>query len=365
MTTTEKVDEEEEEEDAVMEEEEVEEVLQTTSGSRGVAVTSSFSDIHPDFTLTKVFVEDGKSSDDVMDDEEELDGDLAAAATTTTTTTTTRAEETTLPRYQRNVFLATDTVGNGDLVLCIFMPNDNKQQLGNDEVAEPAILRCYSLNLSSSSSSKDDNKQKNDAPVFVDSVSHVKDVACSSAQPIQSIPIPLKPFSRKGEKGHRSSSRFQSKDVTTLATDILVVQTNNANGGGDEPRLCLFRAGSIHVVDFALPKSMMQSQTFQGFHCVGLENAVGNRVDIKLVKADDDTSQTTKIVRSEITLVVHASPVAETALCAIESALGTDGDDEGSATLPLLIRADCIRLLQQMWSSDKDGDAPSGVEDIA
>eukprot|EP00985_Skeletonema_marinoi_P000548 scaffold206_cov147-Skeletonema_marinoi.AAC.1 len=211
MTTTEKID--EEEEDAVMEEEEEEEeeVLQTTSGSRGVAVTSSFSDIHPDFTLTKVFVEDdGKSSDDVMDDEEELDGDLAAAITTTK-----RAGEKALPRYQRNVFLATDTVGNGDLVLCIFMPNDNKQQLGNDDVAEPAILRCYSLNLSSLSSlssSKDDNKQNNDAPVLVDSVSHVKDVACSSAQPVQSIPIPLKPFSRKGDKGHRSSSRFQSKD---------------------------------------------------------------------------------------------------------------------------------------------------------
>jgi len=337
---------------------------------------SSFSDIHPDFTLTKVFVEeDGNNNDDLMDDEELDGGDDDLAATTTTTTTTTKSSgEKTLrqhhhqqqQRYQRNVFLATDTVGNGDLILCIFMPDDKKQKKqqqqenmiedgDNNVVVEPALLRCYSLNLSN---------ENNDAPILVDSVSHVMDVACSSAHPVQSIPIPLKPFSRNnGNRGHRTSSRFQSMDVNTLARDILVIQNhkNGDNGGDESSRLRLLRAGSIHIVDFALPQSMMQSQTFEGYHCVGLENAVGNRVDIKLAKAE---SAEMKIVRSEITLVVHASPVTETALCAIESALATDGDEE-SVTLPLLIRADCIRLLQQMWSSDDDGDVPSGVEDIA
>ena len=355
--TTEKEEGEEVVEMAVEEEEELEEeedVIQTANNN-GVAVTSSFSDIHPDFTLTRVFVEDGGRRDDLMDGEEELDDDLVV-------TTTKHAEEkvvsSSLPRYERNVFLATDTVGNGDLILCIFMPNDTKQQLGNTDV-EPALLRCYSLNLSPS---RDDKKQKNDAPILIDSVSHVVDVACSSAQPVQSIPIPLKSFSRQCDKGHRSSSRFQSKDVTTLARDILVIQKNNDKGGEHQSKLRLFRAGSIHIVDFALPKSMMQSDTFQGFHCVGLKNAVGNRIDIKLVKVNE-TSQT-KIVRSEITLIVHASPVSETALRAIESSLGTDGDEE-SSTLPLLIRADCMRLLQQMWSSDGDNNMPSGVEDIA
>ena len=340
-------------------------VLQTSIGSSRGAVVSSFSDIHPDFTMTKVFVEDGRNNKDdlIMDEVEDLDDDDLAVITTTTTTTT-RDGEKLPPLYQRNVFLATDSVGNGDLILCIFMPNDNKQQQQQQDgnvVDEPAFLRCYSLNLSSSSSSsKGDDNQNNDSPILVDSVSHVTDVACSSAQPIQSIPIPLKPFSRKGDDGgHRTSSRFQSMDVNTLARDILVIQSNN----GDESRLRLFRAGFIHIVDFALPKSMIQTETFQGFHCVGLENAVGNRVDIKLVKAED-TAMETKIVRSEVTLVVHASPVTETALCAIESALVTNGDEE-SVTLPLLIRADCVRFLQQMWSSDNDVDVPSGVEDIA
>ena len=370
-----------------------EEIMQTSligsssgssSTSRGVAALApSFSDIHPDFTLTRVFVEDRNDPmDEEFDvDEEDLGADLRA--TITTKNTREKISSSPLSRYQRNLFFATDQGGNGDLILCIFMPNEsNKQQqdklLESSNAVEPAILRCYSLHLSSASLTKendDENDKNDDAPLtLVDSVSHVMDVACSSAQPIQAIPTTLKPFARKSDdKVVRTSSRSQKIDVNTLARDILVVQncSDEKTGGSvveSSRRLRLFRAGTIHIVDFSLPKSMIQSQKMEGFHYGGLDNAVGNRVDIKLVKAEEvDKKQviTTKIVRSEISLVVHA-----TALCAIESALVSSKGGGESATLPLLIRADCARLLQQMWSSsdNANGDGtniPSGVEDIA
>ncbi|KAL7459488.1 hypothetical protein ACHAWC_011170 [Mediolabrus comicus] len=336
------------------------------SSSEGVApaVVSSFSDIHPDFTLTCIFEED--EINDPMDEDAGDNNQLAGGdglVETITVKESARENSSSLSlRYRRNVFLATDQVGNGDLILCIFMPNDDskKQQrnkVENDSVVEPAILRCYSLHLSSS----------------IDSVSHVRDVACSSAQPVQSIPLPLKPFSSAVDKGaSRTSSRFQEEDVNTLANDILVLQ--NYNDVGDEStRLRLFRAGTSHIVDFTLPKSMLDSTTLKGYHYAGLDNAVGNRVDIKLVKAKEEggfnSSVMTKIVRSEVTLVVHASPVTETALSAIASALVSDNMDEDTNSLPLLIRADCARLLQQIGlSSDNTNDytcLPSGVEDIA
>lgn len=284
----------------------------TTACDEGVPL--SLSDIHPDFNMSLLFVEEGDAHN--------------------ATTSAMVVDESNDCRYQRHVFLATDELGRGDLVLCVFMPNNGKSDQSNDE---PAILRCYSLGIP-------DPFHDNHNSLSIASVSHSVDLPCSSAEPIKSIPIPLRPFSTKNG---RSTSRFHSVDVNTMACDVLVLHKNGSVGmeGEKGTTLSLYRAGATRVVDFVLPKDICD-----GHQVLKLDNSVGNRADVVLREGDKQEDRILT-VRASFSLIMHTSPVTEMALRAIESSLVQNRSDHASV-LPLLIRADCAYLFQHLWSDD-------------
>ena len=370
------------------------------------SVPSSFSDIHPEYSMKKLFV--------VKDDYEDVNDPVAAKAEGVDDTnmdmlyqldsnnnggkmknTKERGKKKNMV-YQRHVFLATDLYGMGDLVLCMFVPNNNSQSRAasrrQDDVTdivmdqegeevgggwkglgssnnsvEPALLRCYSLHLSTTKNNdvaatltqqQHGVLQKSSVAVSIESVSHLVDLPCTSAQPVQSIPIPLAPFALNNDddegvsKRTRSTGRFHSSDRDTMSTDILVVQQYPQYARSTpSPKIGLYRAGAIHVCDFSVPKSTLDnvcssSSTSWSSSIVQLSNAVSNRVDVhyhindgssissneKEEEYDGDERQsrqqrsftskattTEVIVRASFSLVMNSSSIAETALRAIES----------------------------------------------
>lgn len=397
-----------------------------------------FSYIHPYFTLTKLFVEDDahflRPSCPLPPPPDLRVADISASAASAADAAGTNDDDDSdggimIKRYQRHVFLATDMLGKGDLVLCLFMPNnylkpkndENITQNAENEVRDdcsvkrigsPAILRCYSLVCC--------NNQRE--VVSIQSVSHLDDLPCSSAQPVQSIPIPQSPFSWRvsGEGGCNNSSRkrtsrFHNFDRDTSATDILilrqqcVVNDDLQNDVYDDDidskkrfTLGLYRAGAIHITDFTIPRSSLDviclSSVKPAF--VQLDNAVENRVDIRFLLAADNSNGVegggdkrrkqichhrpkTAVIRASFSLLMHTSSIAETALRAIESSLvhcyrqanyltaaaqpkvlqsqhqpirydsfRSEGFPVSMLVtiLPLLIRADAVRLFQQKTS---------------
>ena len=162
----------------------------------------------------------------------------------------------------------------------------------------------------------------------------------------------------------------------------------------------LYRAGAVHITDFAIPQSSLDAICKTTF--VRLENAVENRVDIRFLLTADDSNDvngkeggkgrkqecphgpTVAILRASFSLLMHTSSIAETALRAIESSLvhcscqanyltatayskvlpsqyqpirndsfGLEGFHMSMLVtiLPILIRADAVRLFQQTTSS--------------
>ena len=413
----------------------------------GGEVPSRFSYIHPHFTLSKLFVEDDAMFQlpsrpphppspplyrphphphPPISSVVNADSAAAAAAAAGTNYDDDSDGGSTMKRYQRHVFLATDMLGKGDLVLCVFMPNhyltakdENVKQNAADGARDdssvktketPAILRCFSLACCHNQSEV----------VSIQSVSHLVDLPCLSAQPVQSIPIPQAPFSWRddGEGWHGSCSRkrttrFHNSDRDTLAADILIicpqcVATDDLqNDGCDENKdgkngltIGLYRAGVVHITDFAIPQSSLDATCKHTF--VRLENAVENRVDIRFLLTADDSNvvngeeggkgrkqecrhgPTIAILRVSFSLLMQTSSIAETALRAIESSLvhGSCQANNLTATdyskvlpsqyqpirhdsfglegfpvsllviiLPILIRADAARLFQQTTSS--------------
>ena len=273
---------------------------------------SSFSDIHPDYTISRLYTEEGATypADDSSG--------------------------------RRCSFLATTVEGKGDTLLCLFGPNSSDGDSRNDSRSdnEPALLRCYSLQISDAG---------------IDSVRHFADIPCTSAQPLQAIPAPLAPFSLERE-GCRRTGRLQNEDCRAMATDILVLRQHNS-----KPTLGLYRAGVVHVTDFAIPLDDVHSLTM-----IDLANSVDDRVDIEYVK---DLKATT--VRVSMSLIVKSSPITETAIRTIESSLVHNSSPSWDAlpcsldmiqrqdfppswsgvTLPLLIRSDCIASYQSNSAS--------------
>jgi len=360
----------EEDEDVSME-------LQRHDYPNSSGVPSSFSDIHPDFSIVKLFVEE---IDESALPNTSGSASVAADMDMETTTKASNEAETSecsdgeqKKKYQRQIFLTTDVLGKGDLVLCMFISNTPEEKNTEDSsTTEPALLRCYSLHLSDGAKNDD-----------IHTVSHLVDLPCSSAQPIQAVPIPLAPFSLNdstiegSDYNRRSTSRYQLVDIDTMATDVLILQQ------GQKHSASLYRSGAIHVADFTLPKSTLDNFC-RSSSAVMLSNAVGNRVDIQFMKSEDSGVTTTTIVRTSFSLVMHTSPIAENMLRAIESSLVASCDPNIWAPstsqqqphisdtivksqqfppswlgtiLPFLIRADCVRLFQQVSSEE------SGMED--
>jgi hypothetical protein len=169
---------------------------------------SSFSDIYPDFTMTLLYEEELGSSPRCV----------AARHTRMGTNDLQSARK----HVRQNVFLATDVHGTGDLILCILMPNISPTTSSDatvDSNDEPAILRRFLLHVDK------DHRSAHDS-VRIASVTPLVDLPCTSATQIQSIPIPLAPFSVT-EGGCRRSSRLHSADVNTMANDVLVVRKVN------------------------------------------------------------------------------------------------------------------------------------------
>ena len=263
---------------------------------------SSFADIYPDFTLRLLH-------------EEEVDSWINTK------------DQHANKQMNHYAFLATDVLGTGDLTICVVMPtNDNT----NDE---PAILRRFSLAI---------DNQQNKAPVHIDSLSTLDDIPCSSAQQIQAISIPLAPFSSR-KNGSRRSSRFHCEQFNTMAYDVLIVHKPNQIVA-KSTKLSLTRSGEVHIGDLVLPSDVIADD----MQLVEVKNAVGDRADVVFTHENDKKVT----VRSSISFVMHASPITEMSLRAIESALisisPTDVHDTSlsGAALSLMIRADCLALSQ-------------------
>lgn len=361
----------EEDEDVSME-------LQRHDYPNSSGVPSSFADIHPDFSMIKLFVEEiDESSLSATSGSASVVADMDMETTTKASNEVEASGDSDgeqKKKYQRQIFLTTDVLGKGDLVLCIFIPNTPEEKNEEDSSStEPALLRCYSLHLSDGAKNDD-----------IHTVSHLVDLPCSSAQPIQAVPIPLAPFSLNdltiegSDYNRRSTSRYQTVDTDTMATDVLVLRQEQKHSAS------LYRSGAIHVADFTLPTSTLDNFC-PSSSAMKLSNAVGNRVDVQFMKSEDSSVTAATIVRTSFSLVMHTSLIAENALRAIESSLITTCDLNiwaPSTTqqqphisdtivmsqqfptswlgtiLPFLIRADCVRLFQQVSSEE------SGMEDI-
>ena len=337
-------------------------------------VPSSFADIHPDFTLTKLFSEQVDESPASCMASVTADMDTDAQLKVDSCDDDKNEKRSGL-LYQRHIFLATDVIGKGDLVLCMFMPNcsetitsylsiQSEDEKKMNTSSEPALLRCYSLTLPES------NNKTNPHTPAIQSISHLFDLPCISAQPVQSIPVPLAPFSWQDGCSIRNTSRLQSLDRDTMATDILVLQQGHQGDGLLGRKLGLYRAGAFHVADFTLPKSTLD-KFCSSSSPIELRNAVGNRLDIKFINAGSRSDKkscglgTATTIRASLSLIMHTSPVAETALRAIESSLvhscnRSSTPDRPIVPLSLLIRADCVRLFQQTTSDD----CSTKIEDV-
>eukprot|EP00804_Cyclotella_cryptica_P008044 CCRYP_004559-RB/>CCRYP_004559-RB protein AED:0.02 eAED:0.02 QI:71/1/1/1/1/0.83/6/35/2055 len=309
---------------------------------------SSFSDIYPDFTMNLLYSElVGSSPRRVGSRHSRIETDEMQSSQNS---------------CRRRVFLATDVHGTGDLILCILMPNDRlgtNSDTAVDSIHEPAILRRFLLHP---------GKHRNNvlSSVCITSVSPLVDLPCTSAIQIQSIPIPLAPFSMT-KSGCRRSSRFHPADVNAMANDVLVVRKvkDSMHNGDHAAKLSLFRSGAIHIGDLVLPPNGIDDD----WQLLRLENSVGDRVD--LVFGDREPSKSVT-VRASISLIMHTSPITETALRAIESSLIPTGHVDANnehksffsfdsfdrlqtypaswfgAALSLMIRSDCISLFQRL-----------------
>ena len=274
---------------------------------------SSFADIFPDFIMTLLHEEEiGDSPDHDMWME-------------------------TNNEFRRHVFLATDANGTGDLILCIFMQNDDAGP--NDE---PAILRRFRLNVDVINKRKD--------AVQIGSVSNFIDLPCTSAQRIQSIPIPLASFSSTQTRC-RHISRFHAGDLNSMANDVLIVR--QCTGNSTDKKLSLSRSGDIHISDLELPPNVIDNDMELVTAC----NAIGNRVD--LVYSLGGGSSVT--ARTSFSLIMHTSPITEAALRAIESSLVVSNQFAehnitvlSGAELSLMIRSECFALSQLIHKDSLD-----------
>jgi len=188
---------------------------------------------------------------------------------------------------------------------------------------------------------------------------------------------------------------MSENDDDAMCADVLVLKhrhgcdAEEVRGNNiivDGASLGLYRAGTIHVADFTLPKSTFGTiiGAASSSHSLELENAAGDRADVVFSTADpaiddddDGVAQAAAItattVRASFSLAMHASPIAEAALRAVDSSLihhhnhrrsdddhGDNADPSSSSSssrppstaacapaLPYSIRADCLRLFQR------------------
>ncbi|KAL9180507.1 hypothetical protein ACHAXT_010960 [Thalassiosira profunda] len=299
-------------------------------------VPSAFADIHPEFALRRVFVEDVSSSapDAVPDGVPAATGEsyeewVACAGSDGV--------------QRRHAFLATDARGRGDLVFCAFGPSDPA-----GGAPEPGVLRCFALHLDgdvNDATGGADEGLANEGPntIGIAGASPPVDLPCTAARPVRAVPAPLAPLAAGGGTGARSTGRFGAADEHTMATDVLVLRRGEAEGARF-PRLDLRRAGSAPIADFCLPEATMEGP----YRIAGLGHPAGDRVDIRCVSGEEGHQITT--VRAAVSLALPG--LAEAAARAIEGSL-VPGE---LAALPLVLRADCLRLFQQGMGAGNGGE---------
>ncbi|KAL7555258.1 hypothetical protein ACHAWF_018933, partial [Thalassiosira exigua] len=356
----------------------------SSEGSRrafdaGRAVPSSFAIVHPDFALVRFHVEDPPF--------------LGKGAGSQAAPTVPRPRPRRRRRRRRRAFLAADVRGRGDLTLCALGPNPRRRVVDDDDddeegggaraASEPAILRCFALRLGDGD---DDDGGTN---AIVASASRRADLPCAAAAPVRALPAPLAPFRFEeegaeagGGGGGRRTSRFRTEDADATAVDILVLRRgrNDAEDDAEDDAdadadvddddddddqrrqgyaLSLYRAGTVHVADFALPApSTFATSAIP--RPVDLEHAAGDRVDVRFVDVGGPTSASPPsdevVLRASFSLAPIPSPVAETAVRAIESSLldplfvGTRAEDEADddvAALSPSLRADVLQRFRQ------------------
>lgn len=216
---------------------------------------------------------------------------------------------------KHDVFLTTDLKGTGDLILCVFTPG---------------ILRRFVLNIN-------DINESN--TLCIDSVTSLADISCLSAQKIKSIPMPLAPFSNAKE-GCRHNSHFYSEDANTLASDVLIVQNSTGNNL-ESTKLSLLRSADIHIAHLELPPNIIGND----WQILRVMNSVDSRADLIFTNKKEGH----KTVRATISLVMMASPITETCIRAIESALISMNE----TSLSLMIRSDCFTISQHVQIDEK------------
>ena len=267
-----------------------------TSSSQGdneEGFPSSFSDIYPDFSMTLIH-------------QKEVAVGQSAIST--------------------NVFLATDSDGTGNLILCIFIPHTF-----HDSSVGSGILRRFVLNVHGRNESN---------TLCIDSVTSLADISCFFAQKIKSIPMPLAPFSNDKE-GCRHNSRFYSEDVNTLASDVLIVRNSTGNNLVST-KLSLLRSADIHIADLELPPNVIGEE----WQLLRVINSVESRADLIFTNKREGKNKT---VRATISLKMTSSPITETCIRAIESALLS----MNRVSLSLMIRSDCFTLSQHVQIDEK------------
>ena len=351
-----------------------------------ISTVSLFGDIHPDWNLSLLLAEDPSHHSEP--------GAGTGAA--------------------RSIFLATDALGRGDLILCLLCPRllppsrtSTGEEHGEDDDGNHSVLRLYGLRTGPSDARRPPpDGVGGGGGLVVASVSPLPsgDVPCLSAAPVSSSPIPPPPRGSDARRLRLPTRRpRRSTAGAPLARDVMICRSVPGGGGGGRraTSLGLYRA-DVRVADCALPSPRGEGIEAGGRggqgegdppRIVAVENPVGRRLDLVYRYDDPDASSAPGrgggegVIRAEASLRLHSSAVSEAALSAVESALcccrdnpttGADPDRISGdprpptaalpSTLALAIRSDCVRLTQTiaahnaMEESEESGTAL--VDDI-
>jgi len=364
----------------------------------GRSSTLEFSDLHADLSLTCLYstvdVSPSASSSSMV----------GSGATLDYFSSPKKGSE--LPA--RNVFLSTTINGSGDFVLCLLQSlreDDSRKRVTINKTRSSSVLRCFTLEPSWSNYNSSEVRS---SLVRKWTVSNTASIPCLSAQPVHSTPIDPPTFllNLAGEQQRsKVTCEWHRKKVLNppLAIDILLCRADKSENArlSNATKLSLFRSSS-HIVDCAVPSSLSSSEASatndlsvvfasNTMRVVGLRYSVGDRVDFicensdKFSQSNHQTKESKEIVvRAALSLVMKGSPITESALLAIGSALSeiaavkksdyksSTGDDaiafldsenamNDVQRLAFQLRSDCARYVQLMSLSSQ---ARSLVDDV-
>jgi len=248
-------------------------------------------------------------------------------------------------------FLSTDSVGQGDSILCWVQRNRNGYQNGNGRVLRRLVLAPRSGH---------EDKHTQTRPFLL------ADTMCIDAVPLLSSPVPEPAYNSNsgGRCGFKLCCSPRSVDVLVYAADA----GSSSFPSSSSTSIALYRGG-IEISYCSLANLVGQDK----FSLVGLSDPVCDRLTLRFEVASVDSSplHPTKIlhIRASLDLVL-TSPVAESTLGAVEAnlvfpALRASGAIEAEimAGLAIAVRADCVRYARCVIRLD-DKSSTSASDDI-